>query len=60
MIHDAVLGCRLLKGCNLNDVLFQLALSTTKEMTFENMRATLKRLFADKGVVSAHSRPIKS
>ena len=51
VIHDAVLACRLLKSCNLNDVLFQLALSTTKEMTFENMRATLKRLFADKGVV---------
>ena len=52
VIHDAVLACRLLKSCNLNNVLFQLALSTTKEMTFENMRATLKRLFADKGVVS--------
>ena len=33
VIHDAVLACRLLKSCNLNDVEFQLALSTTKEMT---------------------------
>ena len=52
VIRDAVLACRLLKSCNLNDVLFQLALSTTKEITFENMRATLKRLLADKDVVS--------
>ena len=51
VIHDAVLACRLLKSCYLNNVLFQLALSTTKEMTFENVRATLERLFADKGVV---------
>ena len=33
VIHDAVLACRLLKSCNLNDVLFQLAFSTTKEIT---------------------------
>ena len=49
-IHDAVLACRLLKSCNLSDVHFQLALSTTKEMTFENVRATLKKLFSDGGI----------
>ena len=33
----------------MSPVQFQLALSTTTEMTFENMRATLKRLFSDEG-----------
>ena len=46
-LPDAVLACRLLKSCNLSDVHFQLALSTTPVMTFENMRNTLKRLFAN-------------
>ena len=49
-LPDAVLACRLLKSCNLSDVHFQLALSTTPSMTFENMRKTLKRLFADGGI----------
>ena len=49
-LPDAVLACRLLKSCNLSDVHFQLALSTTPAMTFENMRKTLKRLFADGGI----------
>ena len=48
-LPDAVIACRLLKSCNLNDVYFQLALSTTREMTFEAMRATLKKLFSDSG-----------
>ena len=48
-LPDAVVACRLLKSCNLSDVHFQLALSTTPKMTFENMRATLKKLFTDCG-----------
>ena len=50
VLPDAVLTCRLLKSCNLSDVHFQLALSTTSSMTFENMGKTLKRLFADGGI----------
>ena len=46
-LPDAVLACRLLKSCALSDVHFQLALSTTAVLTFENMRATLKKLFTD-------------
>lgn len=46
-LPDAVVACRLIKSCNLNDVHFQLALSTTQEMTFETMRGTLKKLFAE-------------
>jgi len=48
-LPDAVVACRLLKSCNLSDVYFQLALSTTTQMTFEAMRATLKKLFTDTG-----------
>ena len=33
VIHDAVLACKLPKSCSLNDALFQLAMSTTKEIT---------------------------
>ena len=47
VLPDAVIACRLLKSCNLSHVQFQLALSTTTDMTFENMRATLKRLFSN-------------
>ena len=46
-LPDAVVACRLLKSCNLSDVHFQLALSTTSTMTFKNMRKTLKRLFTE-------------
>lgn len=46
---DAVVACRLIKSCNLNEMHFKLALSTTTEMTFENMRTTLKRLFVESG-----------
>ena len=48
-LPDAVIACRLLKSCGLSDMHFQLALSTTAKMTFENMRATLKKLFAESG-----------
>ena len=48
-LPDAVVACRLLKSCNLSDMHFQLALSTTAKMTFEDMRATLKKLFAESG-----------
>jgi hypothetical protein len=47
ILPDAVVACRLLKSCNLLDMHFQLALSTTRKMTFEDMRATLKKLFAE-------------
>lgn len=49
VLPDAVIACRLLKSCGLSDVHFQLALSTTPKMTFEDMRATLKKLFAESG-----------
>ena len=48
-LPSAIIACRLLKSCNLSDVHFQLALSTTSEMSFESMRATLKKLFTDIG-----------
>lgn len=48
-LPDAVVACRLIKSCNLSEVHFQLALSTTPTMTFENMRNTLKKLFAECG-----------
>ena len=46
-LPDAVIACRLLKSCGLSDMHFQLALSTVPDMTFENMRNTLKKLFAE-------------
>ena len=46
-LPDAVLACRLLKSCSLDEVNFKLALSTTAILTFENMRETLKRLFTE-------------
>ena len=49
-LPDAVLACRLLKSCALDDVHFKLALSTTSTLTFENMRKTLKTLFTDSKV----------
>ena len=48
-LPDAVVACRLIKSCNLSEVHFQLALSTTPTMTFEAMRNTLKKLFAECG-----------
>ena len=48
-LPDAVVACRLIKSCNLSDIHFQLALSTTPQMTFEDMRTTLKKLFAENG-----------
>ena len=48
-LPSAIIACRLLKSCNLSDVQFQLALSTTTEMNFESMRETLKKLFTDIG-----------
>jgi hypothetical protein len=48
-LPDAVIACRLLKSCNLSDMHFQLALSTTQNMTFEAMRSTLKKLFSENG-----------
>lgn len=52
-LHDAILSCRLLKNLNLSDIQFQLTLLTT-EMTFNNMRWTLKKLFTkSNGIVVA-------
>jgi hypothetical protein len=48
-LPDAVVACRLIKSCNLSEVQFQLALTTTQTMTFEAMRTTLKKLFAECG-----------
>ena len=56
-LPDAVVACRLLKSCNLSDMHFQLALSTTPKVTFEEMRNTLKRLFAESGKMLAASKP---
>ena len=50
-LPDAIIACRLLKSCNLSDVHFQLALSTTPSLTFDNMRTTLKKLFSEKGQI---------
>lgn len=43
-LHDAMLACRLLKNCNINDIHFQLVLSATPEITFDEMRQILKHL----------------
>lgn len=40
-VPNAILACKLLKS----DIHFQLALSTTSEVTFDNMKQTLKKLF---------------
>ena len=48
-LPEAILACRLLKSCNLSDMYFQLALSTTAEITLNSVRETLKKLFTDKG-----------
>ena len=46
-LPDAVVACRLIKSCNLSEVHFQLALSTTPKMTHDDMRNTLIRLFTE-------------
>lgn len=52
-VHDAILSCKLLKNHNLSDIQFQLTILTT-EMTFNNIRWTLKKLFAkSNGIVVA-------
>ena len=53
-LPDAVIACRLMKSCNLSNVHFQLALPTTPKMTFEDMRSTLKKLFAETQPESSH------
>ena len=47
-LPDDILTCRLLKSCSLGDLHFQMVLSTTPEMTFDNMKQTLKKLFTKK------------
>ena len=47
ILPDAIIACRLIRSCNLSEVHFQLALSTVPNMTFEDMRKTLKKLFSD-------------
>ena len=56
-LPDTVLAFRLLESCNLDEIHFQLAMSTTISITFENMRATLKRMFGGgfKGETSHNS-----
>ena len=59
-LPDAIVACRLIKSCNLGEMQFQLALSTVPNMTFEDMRMTLKKLFSDIGVVGAVSKNIEN
>ncbi len=49
-LPDQVLAFRLLKSCNMSDIHFQLAMSTTTTTTFEEMKKTLQRMFGD-GIV---------
>ena len=44
-LPDAVLAFRLLESCNISDIHFQLAMSTAGDITFENMRKTLRKIF---------------
>ena len=44
-LPDAVLAFRLLESCKVSEIHFQLAMSTTGDINFENMRDTLKRIF---------------
>lgn len=53
-LPNAILVCRLLKSYNLNEIHFQLALSITQEMTFNNMRH-IKKIFAESGGVLTSS-----
>ena len=57
-LPDAIVACRLIKSCNLTEMHFQLALSTTPKMTFEDMRCTLKKLFAENGKMLTGSQTI--
>ena len=59
-LPDAIVACRLIKSCNLGEMQFQLALSTVPNMTFEDMRMTLKKLFSDIGEVGAVSNNIEN
>ena len=59
-LPDAIVACRLIKSCNLGEMQFQLALSTVPNMTFEDMRMTLKKLFSDIGEVGAVSKNIEN
>ena len=59
-LPDAIVACRLIKSCNLGEMQFQLALSTVPNMTFEDMRMTLKKLFSDIGEVGAVSSNIEN
>ena len=54
-LPDAVVACRLLKSCALSDMHFQLALSTVPNMTFEDMRCTLKKLFVENKIGESSS-----
>ena len=45
VLPDAVLAFRLLASCDLSDIHFQLAMSTAGDITFENMRKTLRKIF---------------
>ena len=46
-LPDQVLAFRLLKSCDISDIHFQLAMSTTATITFEEMKKTLQRMFGD-------------
>ena len=52
-LPDQVLAFRLLKSCDVSDIHFQLAMSTTITITFEEMKKTLQRMFG--GGIVDHS-----
>lgn len=44
-LPDAVLAFRLLESANISDIHFQLAMTTTGDITFESVRETLRKIF---------------
>ncbi len=46
-LPDAVLAFRLLESCSLKDLHFQLAMSTIGDITFDNMKEILHRMFTN-------------
>ena len=57
-LPDAVMAFMLLVSCNLPDTEFQLVMTATGDISFKNIKASLKRIFGN-GVSSDCSTPVK-
>ena len=53
-LPDTVIAFMLLESCNLEEKDKKLIFSAMSEITFDNMKSALKRVFGEKNIVKLH------